>query len=86
MDKNDRTLEQTTKPSTSKSPKKKKRKRSGGHTFLMFTSKWLFIFFCFVFSVVLGLVVGYSVLGEGAMSDVFDLNTWKHLYELAFGS
>lgn len=69
------------------SPKKKqpkKKRKSGGSRVLAFIAKWIFIIFCFLFSIVIGLVVGYSILGEGSIGDVFNIGTWKHLYDLIF--
>jgi hypothetical protein len=66
-------------------PKKKKRiKRTSGQKALFFTAKWMFITFCLVISVIIGLVVGYSVIGEGKTVDVFDVKTWKHVFDLVF--
>jgi ABC-type Na+ efflux pump permease subunit len=71
--------------STSKSTKKKK-KRKPGNSLLMFIIKWTFISLCFFSSIIVGLIVGYSVIGEGPTAEVFDIKIWKHLFELAFGS
>jgi cell division protein FtsL len=69
-------------------PKKKKRikRRTAGQKVLFFTAKWMFIIFCLVISVIFGLVVGYSVIGEGNTTDVFDVQTWKHVFDLVFKS
>lgn len=32
----------------------------------------------------IGLTIGYSTIGGGEASDVFKLETWKHLYDLVF--
>jgi hypothetical protein len=64
--------------------KKRKKKRTTGQKALFLTAKWLFIFSCLAISVIFGLVVGYSVIGEGNTVDVFDLRTWKHVYDLVF--
>lgn len=39
----------------------------------------------FVFSLVLGLIIGYSVMGNGPVKDVFDPETWTHIWKLIFG-
>jgi DNA-directed RNA polymerase subunit beta len=36
------------------------------------------------FSLVTGLIIGYSVLGKSPVTEVFDLNTYKHMYDLIF--
>ncbi|WP_202079509.1 DNA-directed RNA polymerase subunit beta [Caldalkalibacillus salinus] len=64
-----------------KTNKNKKRKRSKVGSFFM---KWLFILFCLLASVVAGLLVGYALIGDGAPSDVFKIDTWKHIYDLVF--
>jgi len=35
-------------------------------------------------SIVAGLYVGYSVLGKQAGGEAFQMETWKHLYDLMF--
>jgi len=35
-------------------------------------------------ALIVGLAIGYTVLGDGSMSDVFDSRTWKHMYDLVF--
>ncbi|GAA0367463.1 DNA-directed RNA polymerase subunit beta [Bacillus horti] len=70
--------------SKQKPKKKRKKKRSLGQRALGSVAKWFFIIFCFVFSVIFGLVVGYSIIGEGSVGDVFNIGTWKHLYDLIF--
>jgi hypothetical protein len=37
-------------------------------------------------ALIFGLAVGYAVLGHRPLSDVFDLMTWKHMYDLVFAS
>ncbi len=37
-----------------------------------------------VAALIVGLAVGYVVLGDKPLSDVFDFNTWKHMYDLVF--
>lgn len=32
----------------------------------------------------IGLTIGYATLGGGDASDVFQIATWKHLYDLVF--
>ncbi|WP_126428822.1 DNA-directed RNA polymerase subunit beta [Brevibacillus marinus] len=35
-------------------------------------------------SLVVGLMIGYSVLGDRPVSEVFDLRTYKHMFDLIF--
>lgn len=79
MEKQDK-IESQVKPK----PKKRKKKASKGQKIVFFISKWLFIFTCLLFSVIFGLVVGYSVIGDGDTVEVFDLRTWKHVFDLVF--
>jgi hypothetical protein len=70
-------------------PKKVRKRRKPRNPLLdvlLFIFKWVFIFACFAGATVLGLIVGFSVIGEGEASEVLNLDLWKHLYELAFGS
>jgi len=32
----------------------------------------------------IGMVIGYSVIGDRPMSEAFDFSTWKHMYDLVF--
>ena len=36
---------------------------------------------CFI-AVILGLVIGYAVLGDGTFGEVFKMSTWTHLFDL----
>lgn len=35
-------------------------------------------------AIVVGLYVGYSVIGERESSDIWIIETWKHVYDLVF--
>lgn len=37
-------------------------------------------------AIVAGLYVGYSVLGDQPKGEVFELQTWKHMYDLMFSN
>ncbi|MFC5653105.1 DNA-directed RNA polymerase subunit beta [Paenibacillus solisilvae] len=37
-----------------------------------------------VIAIVGGMCVGYVTIGKGSVSDVFNLATWKHMYDLVF--
>jgi hypothetical protein len=39
----------------------------------------------FVLSLVMGLIVGYSVMGDGPVKDIFNPDTWTHIVKLIFG-
>lgn len=36
-------------------------------------------------SLLLGLMIGYSVIGSGSAGDVLSWSTWKHILDLIFG-
>ncbi len=67
------------KPTSEKSSKSRKPKKTDRRIFIS-----LFIFFALA-SFVLGTVIGYGVIGDGNASDVFQVDTWTHLYKLVFG-
>ncbi|GAA4874027.1 hypothetical protein GCM10023310_62130 [Paenibacillus vulneris] len=60
-----------------KSPKKWKRV-----TFLI--AKWLSIPFLCMVALAIGLVLGYVYIGKRPMSEVYEIDTWRHLYDLVF--
>ena len=37
-----------------------------------------------VVALMAGMAIGYVVLGKRELADVFDMNTWKHMYDLVF--
>ncbi|MBP2117838.1 DNA-directed RNA polymerase subunit beta [Cohnella lubricantis] len=37
-----------------------------------------------VAALILGMAIGYVVLGKGELADVFDMHTWRHMYDLVF--
>ncbi|MFC5403605.1 DNA-directed RNA polymerase subunit beta [Cohnella soli] len=39
-----------------------------------------------VAALIVGLAIGYGVLGDRPMSEVFDSSTWKHMYDLVFAA
>lgn len=62
---------------------KQKPKQTGkpwGNVFL----RILFVPFLLFVSLVIGLMIGYSVIGDLPVSQVFDLGTYKHMYDLIF--
>lgn len=62
-------------------------RRSAGRTIgriVWTTVKLLIIPVLCVMALILGLAVGYAVLGGKPVSEVFEVNTWKHMYDLVF--
>ncbi len=48
------------------------------------TFKILIIPVLCLLALVTGLAVGYTMLGDRPLSEVFDISTWKHMYDLVF--
>lgn len=47
-------------------------------------ARMMLIPFLFFIALIAGAITGYSILGKGSALDVFDLHTWKHMYDLVF--
>jgi len=45
---------------------------------------WLLIIFSII-SLIIGMMIGYGVVGEGNALDIFRIDTWSHLFKLVFG-
>ncbi|MBB6691721.1 DNA-directed RNA polymerase subunit beta [Cohnella xylanilytica] len=37
-----------------------------------------------VVALIAGMAIGYVVLGKRELADVFDIQTWRHMYDLVF--
>lgn len=64
-----------------------KSRRSAGRIILSaiwLTIKLLLIPAACIAALIAGLAIGYVVLGDKPLSDVFEINTWKHMYDLVF--
>ncbi|QMV41732.1 DNA-directed RNA polymerase subunit beta [Cohnella cholangitidis] len=62
-------------------------KRSSGRIvarIIWLSIKMLIIPVLCIMALIVGLAIGYTVLGDKPLSDVFDFNTWKHMYDLVF--
>jgi hypothetical protein len=64
-----------------RSARKRARRREGMPLLL----KILLVPFLLLIALLAGLITGYSILGHGPALDVFDVKTWKHMYDLVFG-
>ncbi len=58
--------------------------KKGNKKWAITASKVLMVPLLLFFSLVLGLLIGYSVIGKKPVSEVFDWNTYKHMYDLIF--
>ena len=69
------------------SEQRKRNAGTSGRTILriMWTSvKILIIPVLCLAALIVGLAIGYVVLGDRPLSEVFDAGTWKHMYDLVF--
>jgi len=64
-----------------------RKKRSAGRMFgqVVWTIVKVFMIpvLCLI-ALFVGMALGYVALGKRELSEVFDLNTWKHMYDLVF--
>ncbi|OXM86384.1 DNA-directed RNA polymerase subunit beta [Paenibacillus rigui] len=51
---------------------------------LFLTWKWLGIPFLCVIGLGAGMVIGYVYLGKRPMEEVYEFDTWRHIYDLVF--
>ncbi|GAA4720915.1 DNA-directed RNA polymerase subunit beta [Brevibacillus fulvus] len=66
-------------------PKARERKPTRtNRTWAAVIARLLIIPFLLFFSLLIGLIIGYGVLGDQPVSEVFNLNTYKHMYDLIF--
>jgi hypothetical protein len=70
-------------PRESQQGKQRERsRRGGGWPFVL--AKAMLVPFLLFFSLIAGLMIGYGVFGNKPVSEVFDLGTYKHMYDLLF--
>ncbi|MCZ8523334.1 MULTISPECIES: DNA-directed RNA polymerase subunit beta [Paenibacillus] len=48
--------------------------------------KWTWIPLICMAALFAGLAIGYAVIGHGDFKDVWDLGTWRHLFDLVFAA
>lgn len=72
-----------TSASSRRKARRERRKKSGGSGIPAWIKVMIIPALLFL-SMVTGAIVGYSVLGDGSAGDVFNLKTWKHMYDLIF--
>lgn len=61
------------------SPERKKRRDRAP-----LLARMMLVPFLLFVALLAGAITGYSILGKGSAADVFDLKTWKHMYDLVF--
>ncbi|CAG7655530.1 DNA-directed RNA polymerase subunit beta [Paenibacillus allorhizosphaerae] len=70
----------------SKKPKKTPAGRKGWVKAIRMTVKWTWIPITCVAALFVGLSVGYVYIGKQSMDEVFELATWRHLFDLVFAN
>lgn len=63
---------------------KKKKKGSKEQSLLMRWGRRLLVPILCLVALMIGLYIGYAKIGGGDGSDVWNINTWKHIYDLVF--
>ncbi|MGC5324948.1 DNA-directed RNA polymerase subunit beta [Brevibacillus sp. SYSU BS000544] len=58
--------------------------KGGGKPWMITVAKLLLIPFLLFASLTVGLAIGYSVLGKQPVSEIFSVQTYKHMYDLIF--
>lgn len=69
--------------SLSRSRRKKKKEKSQRRRTVPTLRIWV-VLLLIIGSGILGLVVGYSFVGKGSISEALDPSTYKHMYDLVF--
>lgn len=77
------TNEQPDKIEKPKSPKRRKQLPRWAKITIKI-SKYLIIPILCIFAIIGGMVIGYVTIGKQDFSDVFQFDTWRHLYDLVF--
>jgi len=62
----------------------KQQEKAKSKTWIRSLSKLLFVPLLLFFSLVAGLMIGYGFLGKQPITEVFNVNTYKHMYDLIF--
>jgi hypothetical protein len=70
-------------PRDTQEAKTKERVRSGKR-WPIIVAKVMLVPILLFFSLVIGLMIGYGVVGDKPVSEVFDLGTYKHMWDLMF--
>ncbi|RXT04358.1 DNA-directed RNA polymerase subunit beta [Ammoniphilus sp. CFH 90114] len=76
--------EETTGEETRQKAKRRKTEKAKKSRSIPWYLKFLMTIVLLFGSLTGGLAVGYTMVGKGKMSDVFDIETYKHIYDLVF--
>lgn len=64
-----------------KDQKQKKEKKQRIRKFPIWL-RLITVFVLIIISLIVGLIVGYSVFGDGSAMDVFKISTWQHIFDI----
>ncbi|MCS7459976.1 DNA-directed RNA polymerase subunit beta [Paenibacillus doosanensis] len=67
-----------------KAKKKKKRPVKKWKRVVLSLCKWLAIPVSCLLAVSIGMVIGYVYLGKRPLDEVYEVETWRHIYDLVF--
>jgi hypothetical protein len=67
------------KPKPNPKPARRKKRRR-----IFVLMQWIGIPLLCLAALAAGLVIGYVYIGKRPMDDVYEINTWRHLYDLVF--
>ncbi len=76
-----RKKEKETEVSSRKDKRKKKTRRPMRRIFPIWLRLIVFIVLC-AGALIIGLMIGYGVLGDGSPKDVLNVETWKHIIDV----
>jgi hypothetical protein len=71
-------------PKSPQSPKRARRWLIWPLRILWIVARNLFVPVLCVGGLILGLTIGYSIIGKQPVDEVFVMDTWKHLFDLVF--
>ena len=80
--------QETDTPSTEKRHRSNKEQREVRWVQIRLIPIWLrvvLVLLLVVVAAILGTMFGYSVIGQGKVKDVFNLDTWQHIFDMMNG-
>ncbi|WP_349408792.1 DNA-directed RNA polymerase subunit beta [Pseudalkalibacillus sp. SCS-8] len=77
-----KTVEQPEKTSSSREERKIEGQAKLRERIVPIWLRIILVLLVFAFALAAGLAVGYGVIGDGDMMDVFDKETWNHIVDL----
>ncbi|WP_244895351.1 DNA-directed RNA polymerase subunit beta [Evansella clarkii] len=79
-----KTREERRKEKEQQEGKKGKKKRKGRIRLIPVWLRLVIVLFLFAASLVIGAMVGYGIIGEGNPMDIFEQETWLHIYDIIY--